>query len=196
MAMAPGCERVGIAGSIRRQVPEVKDIEIVAIPKWEEYQVQSGLFTEPTRVNALYGWALAQGVVMWIKSSVPGIEPWTIEPDGKYWRGLLNGTDLKLDLFLCSKENYGVILLIRTGSGTFSETVVTHGKRIGKRVVDGYLRRGKTDQSPVIPMREERDVFEELGLEWVDPRGRSTWSAVREKRSVLKELTQTGDLRT
>lgn len=34
--LAPACERIEIAGSIRREVPEVKDIELVAIPRWEE----------------------------------------------------------------------------------------------------------------------------------------------------------------
>ncbi len=31
--LAPYCERIEIAGSIRRKKPEVKDIELVAIPK-------------------------------------------------------------------------------------------------------------------------------------------------------------------
>ena len=31
--LAPHCEAISIAGSIRRQVPEVNDIEIVCIPK-------------------------------------------------------------------------------------------------------------------------------------------------------------------
>src|SRR3990172_5766083 len=31
--LMPGCERIEIAGSVRRGKPEVKDLEIVAIPK-------------------------------------------------------------------------------------------------------------------------------------------------------------------
>lgn len=38
--LAPHCDRIEIAGSIRRKKPEVKDIEIVVIPK--PYEV--GLF--------------------------------------------------------------------------------------------------------------------------------------------------------
>jgi len=39
-ALAPYCERIEIAGSIRRGKPQVKDIELVAMPK----MVPTGLF--------------------------------------------------------------------------------------------------------------------------------------------------------
>ena len=38
--LAPHCDRIEIAGSIRRKKPEVKDIEIVCIPK----PYETGLF--------------------------------------------------------------------------------------------------------------------------------------------------------
>lgn len=34
-ALAPYCHRISIAGSVRRQRPQVKDIEIEALP-WQE----------------------------------------------------------------------------------------------------------------------------------------------------------------
>ncbi len=37
--LAPYCERIEIAGSIRRKKPEVKDIELVAIPKLENQSI-------------------------------------------------------------------------------------------------------------------------------------------------------------
>jgi DNA polymerase/3'-5' exonuclease PolX len=53
-AIAPYCERIEIAGSVRRKKADVKDIEIVAIPRWEERPDMSSLFAEPQRVNLLY----------------------------------------------------------------------------------------------------------------------------------------------
>ncbi len=43
--MQPFCQRVAIGGSIRREKPEVKDIEIVAIPKFGD---PVDLFFEPS----------------------------------------------------------------------------------------------------------------------------------------------------
>jgi len=41
-ALGPGCERIEIAGSIRRGRPDVGDIELVAIPRIE--QIRDGFF--------------------------------------------------------------------------------------------------------------------------------------------------------
>lgn len=44
--LGPHCERIAIAGSVRRRKPEVKDIEIVAIPKpYETGLFESGIAT-------------------------------------------------------------------------------------------------------------------------------------------------------
>jgi DNA polymerase/3'-5' exonuclease PolX len=101
------CDRILIAGSIRRQRPEVKDCELVAIPK----HFPGGLFGD-----------------------VPDIDPGCVaavnqcpkvlgEPTGRYMQRLLSG-DFKLDLFLADAENWGPILAMRTGSALFSHAVL------------------------------------------------------------------------
>src|SRR5690242_17561878 len=42
--LAPFCERIKIAGSIRREKPEVKDLEIVCIPKTHRVPGPADLF--------------------------------------------------------------------------------------------------------------------------------------------------------
>src|SRR3989304_2582209 len=42
--LRPACQRVEVAGSIRRQRPQPKDIEIVAAPRWSKRQAD--MFTE------------------------------------------------------------------------------------------------------------------------------------------------------
>jgi DNA polymerase/3'-5' exonuclease PolX len=75
-ALKPYCERALIAGSIRRMKPEVKDIELVAIPK----QVPAGLFGDTLEVDPDF----CAAVCRWPK--VKG------EPTGKYTqRGLPGG---------------------------------------------------------------------------------------------------------
>ncbi len=188
-AMTPYCARIQIAGSIRREMPEVKDVEIVAIPKWAPHpdpDLLRGLGLAGLRVNLLHEWAIRNSGIRWIKSATPEIMDWPPKPEGKYWRGLL-ASGIKLDLFLCEPDNWGTILLIRSGSADFSEAVATHGKRIGKRFHDGHLSVLKALGRTIIPMPEEQDVFDEMGLAWVEPRARTGRWALRMKPMVGSE---------
>lgn len=174
LSMDRHCERVAVAGSVRRRVPEVKDIEVVAIPR------RRALFNMPdatAQENLLHGWALTSGI-RWIKPGTSEIVDWPLKRDGKYWRGLLPD-GIKLDLFLCTPENWGIVFLIRTGSAAFTKELVTHGQQIGKRALGGFLRRGTSEESPIIPTPEERDVFCELSLAWVAPPMRVDGRALR-----------------
>lgn len=183
-AMRPFCERIEIAGSLRRGKPQVKDIEIVAIPKWQAIEMPPenlfASFYEPEFQlrNLLFEWAATQGDIRWIKPGKPEIESGRINQEGKYWRGYLPAREVKLDLFLCKANNWGAIYLIRTGSAEFSQAVVTHAKRIGKPCRDGSFTR---DGEPVYTP-EERDVFDLLNLEYVEPPARVDGSVLRAKR--------------
>jgi DNA polymerase/3'-5' exonuclease PolX len=148
-ALAPSCDRIEIAGSIRRLKPEVKDIELVAIPRL----VPAGLFGDEREVDPKFCAIVNQ----WPK--VKG------EPTGKYTQRVLPG-GMKLDLFIADTENWGLILAVRTGSAAFSHQVL--GRRWVQRgytSVGGRLTRGGV----VIPIHEETDLFALLQLPWVEP---------------------------
>jgi DNA polymerase/3'-5' exonuclease PolX len=178
-SLAPYCARVEIAGSIRRGKPEVKDVELVCVPKWEPSEL-TDLFGEPELLNRALVWAFdeeAFGRVQWIKPGTSEVIPWEPKRDGKYWRGLLpNG--LKLDLFIAQPGNFGAIFLIRTGSAEFSQAIVTHAKRIGKPCREGWFT---SDDAPHATP-EESDVFDLLGLEYLSPEARTDGSVLRAKR--------------
>jgi DNA polymerase/3'-5' exonuclease PolX len=75
---------------------------------------------------------------------------------------------IKLDLFIAGADNFGIIYAIRTGSAEFTTALVTHAKKVGVPSVDGYLTRdGERLATP-----EERDVFDLLNLEYVEPEQR------------------------
>ncbi len=191
--ITPFCQRVGIAGSLRRRKPVVKDIEIVAIPKWEERADPDSLFGTPVPVNLLYEeWALNAGFpqlvdrlrrarewqrIEWIKPGVAEVIAWHVKSDGAYWRGILpDGT--KLDMFLTTPEKWAVILPIRTGSAEFSHELVTHAKRRNTPVEQGrILHHGRPVQ-----LWEEHEVFDYLGLQWVEPQERTGKEALIHKR--------------
>jgi DNA polymerase/3'-5' exonuclease PolX len=181
--MSPFCLRVEVAGSVRRSSAEVKDVELVAIPRWEERPGPApSLFGgEAERVNLLHEWAVNEAAgagVRWIKTGTPEVIDWEPKPEGKYWRALVEDS-IKLDLFLASAENYGLILLIRTGSAEFSQAVMTYAKhRTPYHVEGGHLsdREGKALETP-----EERDVFSALRLDYVLPRERTGQHMVRSR---------------
>jgi DNA polymerase/3'-5' exonuclease PolX len=174
--ISPFCLRCEVAGSIRRRKAEVKDIEIVAIPKIETVQDPTSLFSQPMAVNRLYEWANS-ACLLWIKPGVGEIIPWTVKPDGKYWRGLLPG-DIKLDLFIATPKNWGIILAFRTGSAEFTTALVTRAGNIGLPCIGGSItRNGEPVATP-----EEEDVFRLLGLEYVEPPNRTGFRDIVEIR--------------
>lgn len=174
-AMRPYCERVQIAGSLRRGREQVGDIELVAIPRWEQ-RAGRALFGEEG-VNLLHEWAVGPGRewVCWIKPATAEIVPWQPRPEGQYWRGLV-GDGIKLDLLLASPESWGVDLLIRTGSAEWNLALMTYAKRRGTPFSGGRLR---DHTGRPVPTPEEEDVFGALGLAWVEPAERTGAAALR-----------------
>lgn len=155
--LAPHCDRIEIAGSIRREKPEVGDIEIVAIPK------------AVAQVDLFGGYGAVLRSVEFVRA-VRGLgmiekgDPLT----GRYVQVSLPEC-ISLDLFLAHADNWGYILAIRTGSAEFSHVKLAAGwKRAGFEGRDGMLTRaGQT-----VPVREERELFDLIGLPWVDPKWR------------------------
>lgn len=167
--MVPYCTHIQIAGSIRREKPDVKDLELVCCPI-RDYAVDLfGHRTTEIARNYLYDAKDWQCDIRWIKPGTNEIEDWPIKPEGKYWRGLICGR-VKLDVFLCNPENFGIQYLIRTGSAEFSQRIVT-ALRYSKNcpVRDGYIhdRHGSEIITP-----DEQSVFDLLGMEFIEPRNR------------------------
>jgi DNA polymerase/3'-5' exonuclease PolX len=144
--LAPHCQRIEIAGSIRRRKADVGDIEIVAIPK--PYDV--GLFAS----------GIATEVEHWtkVRGELPCKYTQRMLPDG-----------IALDLFFATRHNWGLIYAIRTGSADFSHRVLACGwVRNGYKSVGGML----TCNGNPVEVREERDLFYLSGVAWVDPEDR------------------------
>ena len=140
--LEPFCLRIEIAGSIRREKPEVKDIEIVCIKKSDFNSYRD--FGET--VN---DWQKIKG-----------------NPDGKYTQRLLP-EGINLDLFMANERNWGLIFAIRTGSADFSHKILACGwVKAGYKSEGGILKKdGKETE-----IREEKDLFDLIGLPFVEPR--------------------------
>lgn len=144
--LAPHCHRIEIAGSIRRKKPEVKDIELVAIPK----PYQTGLF-EDGIAAIVNQWQKVKGELEYGKT--------------KYTqRILLEG--IKLDLFFAEPGNWGLIYAMRTGSADYSHKVLGRAwVSRGYHSHEGYLHIGhKRYETP-----EEADLLTRIGVAWCEP---------------------------
>jgi len=153
--LSPYCERIEVAGSIRRKKPEVGDIELVCIPKI--ITIRDGLFD--TKKIRHPGFAAEMKEIVILKGD---------PSEGKYIQfNLPQG--IKLDLFTATSENWGTILLIRTGDWKYSKYFMgTLLPQHGYRQKDGYVWKG----NKIIPVPEENDVFALVGMAWILPENR------------------------
>jgi DNA polymerase/3'-5' exonuclease PolX len=143
--LLPYCERIEIAGSIRREKAEVGDIEIVAIPSE---------FADAMLPELLPG-------AKFIK-------------DGTRYKQIALPEGIDLDLFLVRPPaQWGVIFLLRTGPAEFSHKVVTKKRMGGLLPSDCQVANGRVWRNgKLIPMPEEEDFLKLLGLPGLAPKER------------------------
>ncbi len=157
------CERIEIAGSIRRRRPVVGDIEIVAIPRFRRVEgpAQLGLFgpvKQPaTRVNLLW-------------ESLDRLKPAYRLRGDRYRR--FGWMDAEVDLFTCEAGNWGWIFLHRTGPARLRDRVGLLLARNGTPAVDGWIHDARRDPPRRLPTPEEEDVFGLVDLPFVAPERR------------------------
>lgn len=146
--LGPYCERIEIAGSIRRQRPTIGDIEIVAVPA-------------PYETSPLLRSGVALVVEQWpkVRGELPCRYTQRIHPSG-----------MTVDLFMPDPRGFGLQLAIRTGSADWCRTVLAPAwVRAGYHSREGVLRdpAGRIMATPT-----ERDLFRLIGLAWVEPHAR------------------------
>ena len=168
ISTAPFCHQVEVAGSVRRQKSEVKDIELVA---------------RPSDMMGLIGALRRHGA--FIKPGTQEIIPWEPKTDARYLRMMLN-EGIKLDLFLANGDNWGPLFAMRTGSGTgpkgpwegFVPAMFLRWREIsgGGRMVNCLptLPDGRSISVPT-----EEGFFSLCGVEWVEPSERQTRKALK-----------------
>lgn len=174
-ALSPACERIEVAGSIRRRKATVGDIEIVAIPKLiPDMAAQLSLFGDPPMmVSALD--MLLERLTRDKPNFTRGDKNGELQ---KQFYVLLNpedGAKIMLELWLASPENWGYIFALRTGPAEFNKAWVTQ-QRKGGLLPNRYSGSGgrlHKDGKP-IPTPEESDVFDLIGG-LIPPTDRDQW---------------------
>ena len=151
--LAPHCDRIEIAGSIRRRKANVGDIEIVCVPKHTTSGYRS---------------------VHWVLAVIGAGRPKKGDPrTAKYVQFETRGGDgpvINVDVFTATLENWGLIYAICTGSADYSHYVLACGwVRNGYNSWLGTLRRDGVE----VAVPEESDLFRLAGVQWVEPEARS-----------------------
>lgn len=148
--LEPHCIKVEIGGSIRRQRKEVKDIEIICIPKTKgESKIRDNK------------WVMAVFKLGKIRKGKL--------KDGKYLQIALP-TGINLDLFIASPENWGMIYLIRTGAAQFSKYILTQFNKRGYKSEGGYpVAQYGEAKGTKLQFETERQVFDFLRIKYVEP---------------------------
>lgn len=165
--LSPVTERLIVAGSLRRRKAHVGDVEILYIPR---------LITEPcdlfggTRPRSLANveidQMLAEGVLE-KRLSTTGACSW----------GLLNKlavhvrSGIPVDLFATTEDAWYNYLVCRTGPAGLNTRIASEAKRLNMMwhpYGDGFSV-GRFGQRPPIKIRSEREVFETVGLPYMEP---------------------------
>lgn len=173
------CELITIAGSVRRGKPEVRDIEIVAVPHMRTVD-GADLFGAPTgdEVNEL-----DERITEMVRIGALHFDAITKRNGERYKRFMVGG--IAVDLFIADNHNYGNTLAIRTGNADFSRLLVTPRRNGGLmpgnlKQADGYLWRG----DELVECPTEEAYFEALGVQWVEPALRTIEMGVKLIRAV------------
>ena len=157
--LAPTCDWIEIAGSIRRQKPEVGDIELLCIPKYI-----AGVDQLDREIGALFIQGILEFRLNKLGSRVYG-------PKNKLLRHVESG--IGVDVFSTTEECWPVALVVRTGGEKTNKEIASRALEKGMRF--HAYGRGFTlpDGKCELICHSEADVFKAVGLAYKEPWERS-----------------------
>lgn len=167
--LAPACERICFAGSLRRRKSEVGDVELIYIPKTEMRGNPDDIFYTPIPTNLadLVIGRLETNHVLSRRKNVNGFE--MFGDKNKLMVHVTSG--IPVDLFATTAENWWVTLVVRTGS-----------KETNLRLTSGAIARGgslnaygcgvKWRDGHISVATSEKAVFDLCGVPFIPPEAR------------------------
>lgn len=154
--LRPACDRIEIAGSLRRGNPAVHDIDLVLLPKVSADEFSLG---GSTPLEELLEHMVERGSL----ASIRGRD--------RIKCFVATKTGIPVDLYVAGPDTWGTLLLIRTGSKEHNIRLAQRAKELGMKlrasgdgIEDGH---GK-----LLKVEAEEDVFRILGLSYLAPEDR------------------------
>ena len=165
--LSPACERIEIAGSLRRRKSVVCDIEILYVPKTKPL---FDLLCEVEREIPIPDLFIADFVAMKIlerRKNVKGNE--AFGEHIKLTRHIASG--IPIDFFACVPKAWFNYLVCRTGGTESNIRIASRAKANGykwKPYSPGFIDLNVPD-APPIAMNSEEAVFRFVGLAYQEP---------------------------
>ena len=152
--LAPACEQIEIAGSIRRRKPDVGDIELLCIPRFEE-----GIDFLDRELGEL----MLNQVFDHRRNKRGSI---VYGPKNKLL--LHKPSGIGVDIFSTTKECWPVALVVRTGGKSTNMEIATRAIERGMRF-HAYGRGFTRADGAELVCHSEEDVFRAVGLCYLEP---------------------------
>lgn len=150
-AVAPMCEKIEIVGSIRRNRPQVGDIDLVILPK-------------PGQLQAIKGRCIKSGVSIMMNGDLNFLFIWkNVQID------IFFATPVQTDLFTTIPSNFASLMLCRTGSREHNIWFCQQAMQAG---CSWNPYKGVYKDKVLQEAETEEDLFKLIGLDYVAPEAR------------------------
>ena len=159
--MGDTCERIEMAGSVRRQAFEVGDIELLCISRAGPVDMfgEPIILESPLDLRCTY--LINQGILAPRPNKIGAV---TIGPLNKLL--VHPATGIGVDVFTTTAENWGMAMVVRTGPAGFNVRVMSRFIELG---MAGHAYGGVTRGNEDLQCPTEERVFELLEWEYLDP---------------------------
>lgn len=162
-ALKPVCDRLVVAGSLRRRKADVGDVEIIYIPKFEERQADL-ISTEQVSLADEAIEALVRGGTLAKRASVTGSFAW-----GAKNKLAVHRSGIPVDLFCTNEAAWWNYLVCRTGPADCNTRIASEAQRRGYRWNPYGAGFTCATRGDVFPMASEEAVFAFVGLPFLQP---------------------------
>ena len=159
------CEKVMVVGSIRRQRPEVNDIDIVVIPRSPRERNWDEIAKALKRAHGMVQFKKGPKLMTFAHyNDAPGLVTRPRDPE------------YTVDIYHATPEDWGIITLIRTGSKEHNVNLCNLALSKGMKLsaAEGVLKPLESFPSmmKIIASKTEEEIFAALGLPYVEPKDR------------------------
>lgn len=153
--LQPACERIEIAGSIRRRRPQCGDIDLVIVPKLKP-------------VHDLFGNVVANTnlAVLEIKKVFTELKGLLVKDGDNYM--VIESSGIQVDIWFGTAETFGTLWMCRTGSKAHNIWLATGAAKRGGHwnPHQGLRVAGKTWS------RTEEEIYAAIGVPFLPPEAR------------------------
>ena len=167
--LTPFCNRIEIAGSVRRKKNIVKDIELVIIPKQEI--TFGGLFSDEKIISYPIDAFILTNPLFRMRPSKIGVTSYGEKNKLLEYNSNEFGW-IALDIFTADESNYMMVRFIRTGGAETNKLIATTANKL-KMNLRIYESAFVDHKGYKAIMKSEEQIFQYLGLKYLKPEERT-----------------------